>query len=258
MKKCFTLIELLVVIAIIAILAAILLPVLGRAKDIALTVDCSSRLRQIELAAACYADDWNEVVAHPMDGQDNPEAGALALVRPYLGDTTAAHVNSGLLNNPGMCQANPAYPMPVAPNISRIHAWYLYTYGTNGYLRYGYIGAAAPQAAAPTRGYRPAYTPIRLAEIRNPSDVIHFIEQRNGNGGQNPTCFNDQCMYVGHPQCGFNARHSTRAASTRFDGSVYLWPAGPYHSQFYVPWGNAPAADSEFARVWATYLWWRQ
>jgi prepilin-type N-terminal cleavage/methylation domain-containing protein/prepilin-type processing-associated H-X9-DG protein len=71
-RRGFTLIELLVVIAIIAILAAILLPVISRCEEQARVTQCISNMKQLGLAWVIYANDNNDFLPHNWALGNNP------------------------------------------------------------------------------------------------------------------------------------------------------------------------------------------
>ncbi|MDR3460425.1 MAG: prepilin-type N-terminal cleavage/methylation domain-containing protein [Verrucomicrobiae bacterium] len=108
-KECadgFTLIELLVVIAIIAILAAMLLPALAKAKERAYTIACTSNLRQINLGMTMYADEAHGLYPESGGtiawGQKDPQTHAASWMEQivsYTGNTNIYH-----------CPANRLFP----------------------------------------------------------------------------------------------------------------------------------------------------
>jgi prepilin-type N-terminal cleavage/methylation domain-containing protein/prepilin-type processing-associated H-X9-DG protein len=95
----FTLIELLVVIAVIAILASLLLPVLGRAKQRALTTQCANQLKQLGVAMQVYGDDNSDLL--PMAHGSVPWASTNPV--PWLQPLAGYYSATNVLCCPGMC-----------------------------------------------------------------------------------------------------------------------------------------------------------
>lgn len=214
-RQGFTLIELLVVIAIIAILAAILFPVFARAREEARKTSCLSNMKEIALATAMYAQDYDGYMYHlrgrgfnfpgctrcndgdacgngPLADPEikaDPDKGPRKLIAahdPYIKNTQIFHCPSNPMKGTHVCQGS--YSVNGSPNDNVNDPFYLSYRFYNSRL----CGETAPVqldtgGLMAHAGYGCGDDPYGLVDV-GPAQVNHWLEelpfQRQPEGGQ--------------------------------------------------------------------------
>ena len=172
-QRHFTLIELLVVIAIIAILAAMLLPALSKARQKARSISCVNNLKTITLQSTLYADDFQDFYMPLRATQSSGDMWQDIMLKNTMGSSNTYY------DYPFMFCPETMHPKNDTSTFGYFHAWYPgYGAPLNGpFNEQIFIG--------PTNG---RYNSWKKTSIRNPTITLLAGDSSNDSYKQYGYC----------------------------------------------------------------------